>query len=112
MRPGATQVTRTLSTATSAESVFAHPASAGRNALETISPGIGCSTEDDTMFTMRPHLAARIIGSTALVSRSALRKTCSNDSAHCLSALVSDLPAARPPPVCHLLHPVPKPRRP
>ena len=97
MRPGAAQVISTLSDATSAESVFAHPASAGRNAFDTINPGIGCSTEDDTILTIRPHCAARIIGSTARVNRSALRKTCSKDSAHCFSVIVSKVPAGGPP---------------
>src|SRR6185295_14272961 len=68
IRPGAAQVTKMLSDATSADNVFAHPASAGRKAFDTIRPGIGCSTEEETMLTIRPHRAARIIGRTARVN--------------------------------------------
>jgi hypothetical protein len=55
------------SRATSLASVFDHPTSESRSALEMPRFGIGATIPEEVLVTIRPHLRLRICGSTRSV---------------------------------------------
>ena len=88
--PGTTTLTVTPSAATSAATVFDHPTSDARNVFEMPRLGIGCTTPEEVLVTMRPHPRRRMPGSNALLTRITLTTI---DSKYLRSASASISPA-------------------
>ncbi len=67
MRPGSTMLQVTPSRPTSRASVFDQPTSDSLSALEMPRLAIGATTPDEVEVMTRPHLRARMVGSTRSV---------------------------------------------
>jgi len=97
VQPGHTVFTSTLSAATSFARVFAQPRTASLMLFDNSRLSMGCFTEVEETFTMRPHRRARIPGSTARAMRTADMRVSSTALAQPASSMLLLFPGGGPP---------------
>src|SRR5450631_762217 len=97
MRPGASVLTVMPSAATWSDSVLDQAVVALRTALESMSVGSGCLTDDEVLVMTRPQCLARMDGRHSRVSRMADIRLSSNAPCQSSSVRVSNMPGFGPP---------------
>src|SRR6266851_5169546 len=108
MRPGARVLTVMPSWATWSDSVFDQAVVALRTALDSISVGKGCLTDDDVLVITRPQCLARICGRHSRVSLIADMRFSSKADCQSSSVNESNIPGFGPPALLNRMSTEPK----